>query len=1268
MKTRLKLWAALVLCLCAMLLCGSAMTEGQQYTASVANFGQLVPNTCERIVLYDRSNEYISEEGGALFVEPTKMIGVRIYPQANCSVVSVVCNKEDYGVSSSLTLDLQSIDGGVSTWFTMPFGNVSLEIIMAVNGVVRYEASFTGTGCDSATLTSSGGETGSTVRAAAGETIAITVVPLQGYDQLAMTYTTRSNPVSVPLVCARNEDGSFTAEVVMPDEPLYITAEASMTPVRYISYDESGNLLGEKECTTYRKITSGNPTWLDLDDSLEGWYVVDANVTLGSDATIRVTGDVKLLLCDGVTLTVGNGIYIKKGSSLSIYGQSGGTGKLVSKPDHGPGIGGMADTVGGSLYIHGGVIEVQGGPNAAGIGGGNHESGYQNIVIYGGTVTAQGGSSGAGIGKGQQNSPSDCGLIAIYGGTVTATGGPYAAGIGGSEDRDGGTIRIYGGTVKAIGGHDGAGIGGGEMGTGGNIAIYGGTVESQGGDNGAGIGGGEKSSGGTIAIHGGNITGSGGPDGAGIGGGKNGSSGQITIDAGTVHANAVIRFMIPSGNASGEYEVTTSGAGIGGGEWGGVGSITISGGHVIAKAGDEGAGAAIGSGAGEACGGSITISGGIVEAAAYGGAAIGSGRGDDLTGTITITNGTVTATSAIGSGIGAGGGGNFKGTVRINGGTVRAASTGRSAGIGAGAEFTLGEGGENEGTIEITGGTVIASSSSQGNGRAIGRGNGGDKEGTLILGDMMSVMASNDPGGADAVTAAVSERVSVCRKHYARIEACEHSGKDYTLPPDDAEAENSHIWHCLHCKEEGTEAHHFVPLGEKQHCENCGYTGYKVTVTYEAGSTHAEGAMDPDIYAGGTAHPAADCEFTFNGYEFNGWQVKNTDVILATAEEYTFNNDTTLIATWRNSWTELQTRIDSAPNGAVIVLDDAVTSSDYDGCLTIPNNKSITLDLNGHTLARVCASPKDAGYVLYNSGYLTITDSVGDGVITGGKATTNWGAGGILSYGTLTITGGTITGNESTSGAGAIKNFGTLNLSGGTITGNVSGGMGGGIFNYGTLNLSGGTVTGNTAASYGGGIYALGKSTVNLSGAPVVTGNTSGSLGENNLHVGRDNNGTATVKASNLAEGIQVGLSGTEIPAVKAPVTLVTGTADSTAGLFSDKEDYLLLIRENTWILCLNLPFDNPDFTLPADITAIEESAFECADMSAVYIHDGCGSIGDHAFRSCPNLTQIRIPAGCSLGTDVFDGCELVYVYSTAGSPVEAYCVAHDNCVFVPAE
>ena len=37
----------------------------------------------------------------------------------------------------------------------------------------------------------------------------------------------------------------------------------------------------------------------------------------------------------------------------------------------------------------------------------------------------------------------------------------------------------------------------------------------------------------------------------------------------------------------------------------------------------------------------------------------------------------------------------------------------------------------------------------------------------------------------------------------------------------------------------------------------------------------------------------------------------------------------------------------------------------------------------------------------------------------------------------------------------------------------------------------------------------------------------------------------------------------------------------------------------------------------------------------------------------------------CQIGSTAFDGCTLVYIYSAAGSPAEAYCDAHDNCVFV---
>lgn len=68
--------------------------------------------------------------------------------------------------------------------------------------------------------------------------------------------------------------------------------------------------------------------------------------------------------------------------------------------------------------------------------------------------------------------------------------------------------------------------------------------------------------------------------------------------------------------------------------------------------------------------------------------------------------------------------------------------------------------------------------------------------------------------------------------------------------------------------------------------------------------------------------------------------------------------------------------------------------------------------------------------------------------------------------------------------------------------------------------------------------------------------------------------------------------------------------------------------------------------------------------MAAVFIPDGCESIGDGAFINCANLTKIRIPNGCALGTNVFNNDKRILIYGTAGSAAETYCTAHDNCVF----
>ena len=79
-----------------------------------------------------------------------------------------------------------------------------------------------------------------------------------------------------------------------------------------------------------------------------------------------------------------------------------------------------------------------------------------------------------------------------------------------------------------------------------------------------------------------------------------------------------------------------------------------------------------------------------------------------------------------------------------------------------------------------------------------------------------------------------------------------------------------------------------------------------------------------------------------------------------------------------------------------------------------------------------------------------------------------------LDYGTLTMTGGTVSNCSSVGNGGAFYlQRGTTTISGGTISGNTAS-NGGGIYvdSNASLTMSGGTIGGNLASNQGGGIYA----------------------------------------------------------------------------------------------------------------------------------------------------------------------------------------------------
>ena len=264
-------------------------------------------------------------------------------------------------------------------------------------------------------------------------------------------------------------------------------------------------------------------------------------------------------------------------------------------------------------------------------------------------------------------------------------------------------------------------------------------------------------------------------------------------------------------------------------------------------------------------------------------------------------------------------------------------------------------------------------------------------------------------------------------------------------------------------------------------------------------------------------------------YSTDGWKYFKSDD--GNYDPY-FDDSATGEASFQRHWPVLVKRF---ALGGTITLDKDYVGTASDECLTVPAGKSLTLDLNGHTLNRGLSSSaaQANGCVINNLNSLTIT---GTGTITGGKVSGNGGA--VINAGTLDIQGGTFTGNSATANGGAIFNTGTTTISGGSLTNN-SAAQGGAIYNSGTLTISAGNISSNTATTNGGGIYHY-NGTLNISGAPSISGNQKSSTA-NNIY---------------LASGKQITINGDLSNTTTIGVTMADGVGVFTTGLNSYAGDY----------------------------------------------------------------------------------------------------------------
>jgi len=193
---------------------------------------------------------------------------------------------------------------------------------------------------------------------------------------------------------------------------------------------------------------------------------------------------------------------------------------------------------------------------------------------------------------------------------------------------------------------------------------------------------------------------------------------------------------------------------------------------------------------------------------------------------------------------------------------------------------------------------------------------------------------------------------------------------------------------------------------------------------------------------------------------------------------------------------------------------------------------------------------KDAGGGIWNAGDLTINDST----ISGNETTgTEGSGGGIHNSGTLEINRSTLSGNSSAYDGGAIYNVlgGDVTITDSTIASNYAGDDIGGIFNFGTLTVSGSTISGNSAASIGGAI-ATGSGDTSIVRHSTIVDNTGGIF----------NTGSTTLDHTIVANNTNFDISGT-VDADWSLIEDTTGATINGANNITGTDPMLDLLADN---------------------------------------------------------------------------------------------------------
>lgn len=367
--------------------------------------------------------------------------------------------------------------------------------------------------------------------------------------------------------------------------------------------------------------------------------------------------------------------------------------------------------------------------------------------------------------------------------------------------------------------------------------------------------------------------------------------------------------------------------------------------------------------------------------------------------------------------------------------------------------------------------------------------------------------------------------------------------------------------------------------------QNKGYYGGAVSVQKDGNANLFGGTISRNTAPSGGGLYVANSTVTLSGTEISGNSAKQGGGIYNQHGNVTIEQGEI-----SGNWVDGE-KVEENPNGGGIYNDNT-------GTVTMTGGK-----INGNAVkVNVDAYGRGRGAAVYNSGTFTITAGTVSGnyceqgnsikettmycaglynqkemYIAGGTISDNYykfsdgannskcfsGVGVTNNGGTLTISGGTITGNGIQSGDSSVagiagagvastantENDAEFKMTGGTITGNNGGtGSGAGLYleNSGahtsTATISGGSIVGNTGAS---GVYAA-NANLSISGNPVISGQ------KTNLYLGSNK---ITLSAP-LTNGATIGVTTQANPANGKPVQLTT--AESSTKYYKDAAQYFI--------------------------------------------------------------------------------------------------------------